>query len=73
MKATTDEPDQTIQQPSGERMVELYRIMVLSRYLDERVWLLNRQGKAAIAASAQGHEAAQVACVEAPIHQRIIT
>ena len=65
MKATTDEPDQTIQQPSGERMVELYRTMVLSRYLDERVWLLNRQGKAAIAASAQGHEAAQVACVEA--------
>ena len=65
MKATTDEPDQTIQQLSGERMVELYRIMVLSRYLDERVWLLNRQGKAAIAASAQGHEAAQVACVEA--------
>lgn len=48
-----------------ERLVELYRTMVLSRYLDERVWLLNRQGKAAIAASAQGHEAAQVACVEA--------
>ena len=39
--------------------------MVLSRYLDERVWLLNRQGKAAIAASAQGHEATQVACIEA--------
>lgn len=52
-------------QLSGERLVELYRTMVLSRYLDERVWLLNRQGKAAIAASAQGHEAAQVACVEA--------
>jgi len=65
MKATTDEPEQTIEQLSGERLVELYRIMVLSRYLDERVWLLNRQGKAAIAASAQGHEAAQVACVEA--------
>ncbi len=50
---------------SGERLVDLYRTMVLSRYLDERVWLLNRQGKAAIAASAQGHEAAQVACIEA--------
>ena len=33
--------------------------------MDERVWLLNRQGKAAIAASAQGHEATQVACIEA--------
>ena len=65
MKATADEPEQTTEQLSGERLVELYRIMVLSRYLDQRVWLLNRQGKAAIAASAQGHEAAQVACVEA--------
>ena len=46
-------------------MVHLYRTMVLSRYLDERSWLLNRQGKAAIAASAQGHEAAQVSCIEA--------
>jgi len=34
--------------------------MVLCRTLDERIWLLNRQGKAAIVASAQGHEAAQV-------------
>lgn len=48
-----------------DRLVDLYRTMVLSRYLDERSWLLNRQGKAAIAASAQGHEAAQVACIEA--------
>ena len=53
------------EQLSGERLVDLYKTMVLSRYLDERVWLLNRQGKAAIAASAQGHEAAQVACIEA--------
>ena len=45
--------------------VAMYRTMVLSRLLDERVWLLNRQGKVGIAASAQGHEAAQVATVEA--------
>ena len=38
----------------------MYRTMVLSRTLDERVWLLNRQGKAAIVASAQGHEGAQI-------------
>ncbi|MBI4218833.1 MAG: thiamine pyrophosphate-dependent dehydrogenase E1 component subunit alpha [Chloroflexi bacterium] len=44
-------------------LLEMYRIMALSRTLDERIWLLNRQGKAAIAASAQGHEAAQVACL----------
>ncbi len=46
-------------------VVEMYRTMILSRMLDERVWLMNRQGKAAIVASAQGHEAAQVASVRA--------
>ena len=45
---------------NGERLLYLYRRMVLSRTLDERVWILNRQGKAAIVASAQGHEAAQM-------------
>jgi len=65
MSATANKPSNSTGQLSGERLVELYRTMVLSRYLDERVWLLNRQGKAAIAASAQGHEATQVACIEA--------
>lgn len=46
-------------------LLEMYRVMVLSRALDERVWLLNRQGKAAIVASAQGHEAAQIGSVSA--------
>ncbi|MDA1279556.1 MAG: thiamine pyrophosphate-dependent dehydrogenase E1 component subunit alpha [Chloroflexi bacterium] len=65
MAATANKESETSGQLSGGRLVELYRTMVLSRHLDERVWLLNRQGKAAIAASAQGHEAAQVACIEA--------
>ena len=43
----------------------MYRQMVLCRTLDERVWMLNRQGKAAIVASAQGHEAAQIGSVHA--------
>ena len=46
---------------SRERLLDAYRTMCLSRALDERIWTLNRQGKAAIAASAQGHEAAQAA------------
>lgn len=50
---------------NGSDMLDMYNTMVLSRKLDERVWLLNRQGKAAIAASAQGHEAAQIASVRA--------
>src|SRR5437667_422186 len=50
---------------SANDLVDMYRTMVLSRALDERIWLLNRQGKAAIAASAQGHEAAQVGTARA--------
>jgi 2-oxoisovalerate dehydrogenase E1 component alpha subunit len=39
---------------------EMYRWMLLARALDERMWLLNRAGKAAFAVPSQGHEAAQV-------------
>jgi 2-oxoisovalerate dehydrogenase E1 component alpha subunit len=40
---------------------EMYRIMVLSRRLDERAWAIHRQGKIAFHVSAIGHEALQVA------------
>lgn len=46
-------------------LLGMYRNMVLSRTLDERIWALNRQGKAAIVASSQGHEAAQIGSVYA--------
>ncbi len=46
-----------------QSLLEIYREMVLGRALDERIWMLNRQGKAAIVASMQGHEAAQIASV----------
>jgi 2-oxoisovalerate dehydrogenase E1 component alpha subunit len=38
----------------------MYRFMALARALDERMWLLNRTGKAPFVISCQGHEAAQV-------------
>jgi 2-oxoisovalerate dehydrogenase E1 component alpha subunit len=41
-------------------MLEMYRYMLLARALDERMWLLNRSGKAPFVISCQGHEAAQV-------------
>src|ERR1051325_9135641 len=41
-------------------MREMYRYMFLARALDERMWLLNRTGKAPFVISCQGHEAAQV-------------
>ena len=46
-------------------MLKMYRSMVILRTLDQRLWAMNRQGKAAIMASSQGHEAAQIASVEA--------
>ena len=45
---------------STESMLEMYWLMVLSRRLDERTWILHRQGKIAFHISAIGHEAAQV-------------
>ncbi len=50
---------------SDRDLVEMYRQMVLVRTLDERIWMLNRQGKAAIVASSQGHEAGQIGSVYA--------
>lgn len=41
-------------------VVDMYRTMLLGRRLDERIWALNRQGKAPFAVSSQGHEGAQV-------------
>ena len=45
---------------SAEDLSDFYRRMVLCRTIDERIWALNRQGKVPIAASSQGHEAAQL-------------
>jgi 2-oxoisovalerate dehydrogenase E1 component alpha subunit len=38
----------------------MYRTMLLSRLLDERFWILNRQGRAPFTISCQGHEGAQI-------------
>lgn len=38
----------------------IHRSMLLARRIDERMWILNRQGRAAFVISCQGQEAAQV-------------
>ena len=48
---------------SDADLLDMYRQMTLVRTLDERIWMLNRQGKAAIVASSQGHEAGQIGSV----------
>jgi 2-oxoisovalerate dehydrogenase E1 component alpha subunit len=41
-------------------LLEMYRLMVLARRLDDRMWALNRQGRAPFVVSSSGHEATQV-------------
>ena len=62
-----DAPDDD-RQPSGptrQRQLWMYETMLLARALDERQWILNRQGRQAFVISCQGHEAAQVGSASA--------
>lgn len=45
---------------SDENVLAMYETMLLSRRIDERMWLLNRAGKIPFVISCQGQEAAQV-------------
>ena len=41
-------------------LVGMYRTVALARAVDERMWILNRAGRASFVISGQGHEGAQV-------------
>ena len=41
-------------------LLEMYRLMAVTRAIDERMWILNRAGKIPFVISGQGHEGAQV-------------
>jgi 2-oxoisovalerate dehydrogenase E1 component alpha subunit len=45
---------------SAERLLQMYETMLLARAVDERQWILNRQGRQAFHISCQGHEASGV-------------
>jgi 2-oxoisovalerate dehydrogenase E1 component alpha subunit len=45
---------------SRDDLLEMYRLMVITRAVDERMWILNRAGKIPFVISGQGHEGAQV-------------
>src|SRR5919108_378994 len=45
---------------SDEQALRLYEVMRLARAIDERMWLINRQGRAPFVISCQGQEGAQV-------------
>jgi 2-oxoisovalerate dehydrogenase E1 component alpha subunit len=45
---------------SDEQALKIYEVMRLARAVDERMWLINRQGRAPFVISCQGQEGAQV-------------
>ena len=45
---------------SRDQLADIYETMLLARMLDQKMWVLNRQGKVAFVISCQGQEAAQV-------------
>ena len=45
------------------QIVEMYRLMLIARRVDDRMWALQRQGRAAFVLGSSGHEAIQVASV----------
>ena len=48
---------------SDTQIVEMYRLMLLTRRVDDRMFALQRQGRAAFVLGSSGHEAVQVASV----------
>ena len=64
MAGTKTKPDSALGADLGlnrEQLLEMYRLMVVARAVDERMWILNRAGKIPFVISGQGHEGAQVA------------
>lgn len=54
---------ETLEPPAAEALVAMYTLMVRARKLDERCWILHRQGKIGFHISGMGHEAAQAGIV----------
>jgi 2-oxoisovalerate dehydrogenase E1 component len=48
---------------TDDQVLALYRTMLQARRLDDRMWALNRQGRAPFVVSSSGHEGTQVASV----------
>ena len=59
-RARRAEASSASDEPSAQRLVEIYRLMFLSRAVDDREVLLKRQQKIFFQLSAAGHEALQV-------------
>ncbi len=51
-------------------VISMYRLMLLTRRVDDRMWALQRQGRAAFVLGSSGHEAIQVGSVFALDNER---
>jgi 2-oxoisovalerate dehydrogenase E1 component alpha subunit len=54
-----------VSEPSLDLLSRIYRIALLTRAVDERLWILARQGRAGFVLTGRGHEIAQIATVAA--------
>ena len=50
---------------TDDDLVDLYRKMLISRRLDDKMWALNRQGRVPFVVSVSGHEATQIGAAAA--------
>src|SRR5262249_54826741 len=57
-----EQPDHEALGLSRERLIEGLRGMIQARAVDDRLWLLSRQGKAQFVITSAGHEATQFGC-----------
>ena len=55
---------------TDDQVIEMYRLMLMARRVDDRMWALQRQGRADFVLGASGHEAIQVGSVFALDTQR---
>ena len=46
---------------TDDQVIEMYRLMLLARRIDDRLFALQRQGRAPFVVGSSGHEAVQVA------------
>ena len=49
----------------GARLLRIYRVSLVTRAVDERLWIQSRQGRAGFVLTGRGHEIAQVASAAA--------
>lgn len=64
MTAWPPHPDRRLSEDDA-RLLRIYRVSLVTRAVDERLWIQSRQGRAGFVLTGRGHEVAQVASAAA--------